>query len=48
MCGGRLEIFNEGSAQGLKCVDCEWSLVATQIPEVRLDEQKYDVHCNGG
>ncbi|WP_165670254.1 hypothetical protein [Metapseudomonas otitidis] len=47
VCGGRLEAFNEGSAQGLRCVDCEWSLVTTQIPEIRVDEQEYDIHCDG-
>lgn len=47
VCGGRLEVFNEGSAQGLKCVNCEWSLVTTQIPEIRVDEQEYDVRCDG-
>lgn len=47
VCGGRLEAFNQGSAQGLKCVNCDWSLVTTQISEIRVDEQEYDVRCDG-
>ncbi|WP_134434927.1 hypothetical protein [Pseudomonas azotoformans] len=46
-CGGRLESFNEGSAQGLRCADCGWSVVTTHVSGVKVDEAKYKVSCSG-
>lgn len=46
-CGGRLESFKEGSAQGLRCADCDWSVVTTHISGIKVDEAKYEVSCSG-
>jgi ribosomal protein S27E len=46
-CGGRLEIFKEGSAQGVKCADCGWTVATTHISGVKIDEKRYEVSCSG-
>ncbi|WP_152035092.1 hypothetical protein [Pseudomonas ovata] len=46
-CGGRLENLKEGSAQGLRCADCGWSVVTTHISGIKVDEAKYEVSCSG-
>lgn len=42
-----MEIFKEGSAQGLMCTDCGWSVVTTHISGIKVDETKYEVGCSG-
>lgn len=46
-CGGKLKLFKEASAQGLKCYDCGWSVVTTHIADIKLDEIEYRVSCVG-
>lgn len=46
-CGGELKIFEEASAQGLVCASCGWSVVTTHIPDIKVDETKYEVYCSG-
>jgi hypothetical protein len=47
-CGGDMEPRREGSAQGLFCKSCDWSVVTTQIPAILLDETIYEVRLMGG
>lgn len=42
-----MENFKEGSAQGLRCADCGWSIVTTHISGVKVDETNYEVGCSG-
>lgn len=47
-CGGKMEMRREGSTQGLFCTQCDWSMVTTHIPEIRLDTTLYEVSaCDG-
>lgn len=46
-CGGELASFRQGSAQGVKCTRCGWSVVTTNIQGVKVDETKYEVRCRG-
>jgi hypothetical protein len=47
-CGGKMEARQEGSTQGLFCTPCDWSVVTTHIPEIKLDATLYAVTaCNG-
>lgn len=46
-CGGGLEIFNENSTKGLRCPECGWSVVTTNISGIKIDEAKYEVWCGG-
>jgi hypothetical protein len=47
-CGGDMESRREGSAQGLFCKSCDWSVVTTRIPAILLDETIYEVRLMGG
>ncbi|MGW8393128.1 hypothetical protein [Pseudoduganella sp. HUAS MS19] len=42
-CGGKMVARHEGSMQGLFCTKCDWSVVTTRIPEIKLDRTQYDV-----
>lgn len=47
-CGSLMVARQEGSAQGLYCTGCDWSVVTTHIPEIRLDATEYEVRvCRG-
>lgn len=46
-CGGELKNFEEASTQGLKCASCGWSVVTTHVPDIKVDEAKYEVCCSG-
>ncbi|MBB4054456.1 MULTISPECIES: hypothetical protein [Pseudomonas] len=46
-CGGELSVYREGSAQGVKCSQCGWSVVTTHIPEIKVVETQYEVRCRG-
>ncbi|WP_416768938.1 hypothetical protein ACMGT0_15885 [Pseudomonas sp. RHF3.3-3] len=46
-CGGELVAFKEGSTGGMKCLACGWSLVATDIHGIKLDDKDYEVFCFG-
>jgi hypothetical protein len=43
-----MEPRREGSAQGLFCKSCDWSVVTTQIPAILLDETIYEVRLMAG
>ncbi len=45
-CGSELKNFKEGSAQGLRCANCGWSIVTTNLSGIKLDEAKYEVSCS--
>lgn len=43
-----MEVRQEGSTQGLYCTGCDWSVVTTHIPEIRIDATEYEVRvCRG-
>ena len=42
-CGRQMESRQEGSTHGLYCTRCDWSIVATYIPEITLDTTSYEV-----
>ena len=46
-CRGELSVYREGSAQGVKCSQCGWSVVTTHIPQIKVDETQYEVRCRG-
>lgn len=46
-CGGHLEYFKEGSAEGVRCQRCGRSLVTTHIADIKLDTVEYEVFCRG-
>lgn len=46
-CGEKLEVFRQASTQGLRCPNCDWSALTTQIPGVQVDETVYEVRCSG-
>jgi hypothetical protein len=43
-----MEPRREGSAHGLFCKSCDWSVVTTRIPAILLDETIYEVRLMGG
>jgi hypothetical protein len=47
-CGGRLEVRRSGSAQGLFCTQCDWSVVTTYIPAIEQDTAEYEVRLTNG
>jgi len=47
-CGGRLEARQEGLTEGLFCTKCDWAVVTTHYPEIRLDRTSYEVRAVGG
>lgn len=47
-CGGVMEARQEGSTQGLYCTKCDWSVVTTHIPEIKLDTTMYEVRISHG
>jgi hypothetical protein len=40
-CGGEVEFRQHGHIQGYYCKNCDWSVVATSIPAIELDETTY-------
>ncbi|MDS9876020.1 MULTISPECIES: hypothetical protein [Pseudomonas] len=46
-CEEQLDVFNEGSTQGLRCSGCGWSLVTTHISDIKIDEREYKIFCSG-
>ncbi len=42
-CGSRLEGFIEGSCMGQRCPTCGWSVVATYLLPIQLDEREYAI-----
>jgi hypothetical protein len=46
-CGGEIEFRREGSVQGYYCKSCDWAVVTTYIPEIQLDDTKYQVRVSG-
>lgn len=47
-CGGALEPRREGSTQGLFCMNCEWSVVTTVLPDILRDTSTYTVKVTQG
>ncbi len=47
-CGSLMEARQEGSTQGLYCTGCDWSVVTTHIPEIRIDATEYEVRVSRG
>ena len=42
-CGAQLDDFIEGSCMGQRCPICGWSVVATYLPPIQLDEREYTI-----
>lgn len=47
-CGSALQAFQEGSCQGVRCLQCGWSAVTSCIEGIVLDETVYAVHVLNG
>lgn len=47
-CGAALQAFQEGSCQGVRCLQCGWSAVTSCIEGIVLDETVYAVHVLNG
>ena len=47
-CGHLLEARRSGTTQGLFCPNCDWSVVTTYIPEIKLDATSYEILITGG
>jgi len=47
-CGGALEARREGSAGGLFCTECDWSVVTTERPAILNDTVSYEVRVTSG
>lgn len=46
-CGAVMIVCREGSAQGLYCTRCDWSIVTTKISEIWLDATDYEIFVRG-
>lgn len=40
-------VFKEGSTQGARCDQCDWSVVTTNMPGIQLDRCRYELRCRG-
>lgn len=47
-CGSQMEAFREGRTQGLRCSQCDWSVVTTYTPPIQLDRTTYEVRIERG
>ncbi len=47
-CGNLMEVRSEGSTQGLFCPNCGWSVVTTNIQEIKRDNISYEVIITTG
>jgi uncharacterized Zn finger protein len=42
-CGSQTEVLREGRTQGIRCTQCDWSVVTTYTPPIQLDRTIYEV-----
>lgn len=47
-CGSQTEVFQEGRTQGIRCKQCDWSVVTTYTPPIQLDRTIYEVRIERG
>lgn len=47
-CGSQTEVFREGRTQGIRCKQCDWSVVTTYTPPIQLDQTIYEVRIERG
>ena len=47
-CGSPTEVFREGRTQGVRCTQCDWSVVTTYTPPIQLDRAIYEVRIEHG
>jgi hypothetical protein len=44
VCSGLTEEINEGKTTGIRCTQCEWSVVTTSTSPIDQDTTLYEVH----
>ena len=47
-CGSNLEQYKKGSTGGVICSKCNWGVVTTEMPEINLDFNIYEVFIRNG
>lgn len=47
-CGSQMDAFREGRTQGIRCKQCDWSVVTTYTPPIQLDRTIYEVRIERG
>lgn len=45
-CGSKTEYRVEGYTEGFFCVNCDWSLVTSKIPQIEQDITKYKLYLH--